>query len=169
MKTDVDRRRLAAAVAIAVGLVAAVPLSGYVIEGVTASPEQAMADGGIRAEDLVEAADVNATLGRIEQLADAGQGQLPGWFEEEIGLLRGARNVRVDGTGHVVGLLVDGALHDALEDVRESMMRAGWSAVSLGEAEGATFVKEGGTCTWALVTCTQVGSSTAVVYRCVVR
>lgn len=169
MKSDVGCKRLAMAVAIVVVLVAAVPITGIAFEALSGSPAQAVADGGIRAADIVGEGDAGETLNKIEELADASQAKLPAYFEEEIGLLDGARDVRANDTGRVVGFLVDGSSHEAFDCVRENMIRTGWSEISLGETEGATFVKEGGSCTWALVTCTQVGPATAVVYRCVVR
>ena len=169
MNAGVRYKRLAAATAIVIALVAAVPISGSVFEGMPSPSAQAVADGGIRAASIVDEGDARETLSRMEELALAGKAQLPVYFEEEIGLLDGARDVRVDETGRVVGLLVDKPSREVLACIREGMARTGWSAISLGGAEGATFVKEGGTCTWVLVTCTQVGLATAVVYRCVVR
>ena len=169
MRVDICHQRLLKAVAIAVVLVAAVPITGIAFGGMQSPPAQAMADEGIRAASIVDGGDVDETLNRIEKLAKDGQAQLPVYFEEEIGLFDGARDVRADDTGRVVGFLVDSSSHEAFSCVRENMMKTGWSEISLGDAEGATFVKEDGACTWALVTCTQVGSATAVVYRCVVR
>lgn len=169
MKLDVGHKRLTWAVAIVVALVAAAPITGIAFGSLSGSHVQAIADGGIRAADIVEEGDAGKTLSRIEELAEASRAQLPAYFEEEIGLLDGARDVRADETGRVVGFLVDKSSRDAFDCVRENMVRAGWSEVSLGGAEGSTFVKEGGSCAWALVTCTQVGQVTAVVYRCVVR
>lgn len=169
MSAGVYNKRLVAAVAIVLGLVAAVPITGSVFEGASGSPVQAAADEGIRATEIVKAVGADAALSRMEELAASGKAQLPVYFEREIGLPDGARDTRVDSTGRVVGFLVDGPSHEVFVRMRESMARAGWSEVSLGETEGATFVKEGGLCSWALVTCTQVGSATSVVYRCVVR
>lgn len=169
MRLDVCHQRLLMAAVIVVALVATVPITSLVFKDVPSPSAQAMADGGIHAASIVDEGDADGTLNRLEKLAEASQTQLPAYFEEEIGLLDGARDVRADDTGRVVGFLVDITSHEAFGCVRENMAKAGWSEISLGDAEGATFVKEGGACTWALVTCTQVGSATAVVYRCVVR
>ena len=122
--------------------------------------------GGIDASELLVGADANAALGRIEgMLAESGP-EAPAWFREEIGFLPGARDVRVSGDGDIIGYVVPGYAHDVFERLVENMEAAGWASVPLGGVEGATFVKSAGTCTWTLCTCTQVGSDTSVVVRC---
>ena len=169
MKPNIQRKRLAMAVAIVVVLAAVVPITGLAVEGASEPLSQAATNGGIRAADVVNGVDAQEMLSRIEALAQSGQGQLPAYFEKEIGLLEGARDARANDTGRVVGYLVDDTSCETLDRIRENMGQAGWSEVSLGQAEGATFMKEDGRCPWALVTCTQVGSATAVVFRCLVR
>ena len=150
-------------------LVAFVPVSGLVAERASAEPQRAAADGGIRAADIIGGSDVEKALERMEGIARADGGELPAYFGEEIGLVEGARDVRVDAAGRIVGYTVDAPVEEAFGRVRERMARAGWSEVSLGGAEGSTFVKGDGKCAWTLVTCTQVGNATGVVFRSVVR
>lgn len=169
MSSGVCNKRLAMAVVIVVALVVSVPVSGSVFKYMPSSPAQAVADGGIRAASIVDEGNVDEALGKMEKLVEADQAQLPIFFEGEIGLLDGARDVRVDDAGRVIGFLVDRPSSETFARIRENMARTGWSEISLGEAEGATFMKAEGMCTWTLVTCTQVGSATAVVYRCMVR
>ncbi len=97
-------------------------------------------------------ADGNAELGAV-----------PDWFDREIGLLPGARDVRVSGA--VVGYVVEGESGDALDALCAHMEERGWTCVLLGGVEGATFVKRTGACAWVLGTCTQTGSATSVVLR----
>lgn len=169
MRPDVQKRRLAMAIAIVACTLALAPVSGAVFMGLHRLPLSVASEEGIWAANIVDDRDVQGALSRLEELAQTGERSLPEFFEKEIGFLAGARDVRSSGAGRVVGYLVDDGSREALESVRRLMSRAGWSEVSLGGEQGATFVKEGGDCTWALVTCTQTVSATAVVYRCVVR
>lgn len=169
MKPDVQKRRLAVAIALVACALALVPVSGAVFVGLQTSQPLLAGEEEIRAVEIVDERDAQGTLSRIEELAQAGKQSAPEFFETEIGLLVGARDVRTSGAGRVVGYLVDGDFQETFESVCKLMARSGWTEVSMGEMQGATFVKKGGVCTWALVTCTQVGSATAVVYRCVIR
>ena len=126
------------------------------------------ASPGIDAGYLTGAGDAQASLDRIEELAEASGADVPEAFAREVGFLPDARDIRANGDGSVIGYTVPHSCADTLDLLAEQMETAGWTAVSLGEVEGATFVKEEGSCRWALVTCTQVGSSTSVVVRSVV-
>ena len=160
--------RLLKALAIVLVVFLAVPGVDAVIRG-TPSRQSADAAGlGIDSRFLTEAGDAESSLGRIEELASAGAADVPDAFAEEVGFLPGARDVRVSGDGSVVGYVVSQSCSDALDLIAEQMETGGWTAVSLGRVEGATFIKPEGVHRWALITCTQVDASTSVVVRSVV-
>lgn len=163
---QVDARRSLIAVAIVAGIVAAPVAVDAVVEGVFA-PVEASARGsdGIDADVLTACSDPMKALDQIDELvADCGD-ELPEAFSDEIGLPKGARDVRVSECGSVVGCLLEKEEEEALEIVARALSVQGWTEVPLGQVTGATFVKNGGSCTWVLVTCTQAGDETSVVYR----
>lgn len=168
MKT-IQAKRLAIACVAVAALVLAAPMSGVILKGEAEASPRASTDEGIRASDIIGSGDMQGALQRLEELAVASERPLPEFFQEEIGLLKGARDVRANGAGSVVGFMVDDTEDGTFESLRAHMLQKGWSEVSLGSVDGATFVKDGGACTWALVTCTQVGQATGVVFRCVAR
>lgn len=165
----IQSRRLAIACAVVAALVLVAPVSGVVLKGEAEASSRASVDGGIRVSDIVGAGDMQEALKKLEELAAATERPLPVFFQEEIGLMKGAHDVRSNEGGSVVGYLVDGSEDGIFASLRAHMLQRGWSEVSLGSSGGATFVKEDGACTWALVTCTQVGQATSVVFRCVAR
>lgn len=161
-------RRVAKALAIVAVIVLVGPVSNAALRaaGATDAQERSSAQTGIRLAALVEGSDANAALSRMEQLADAGNAAdaLPDGFEREIGVLPGARDVRVSGS--VVGYVVDGNVGETLAALDAHMEGRGWTCVPMGDVDGATFLKEDGVITWTFATCTQVGSATSVVLRC---
>lgn len=168
MSLSVSTRRRVRAIALVAGLLVAIPASGLVVDsgyGVA----RAQASDGLRASSVIDGLDPYGSLERIEQVAAGAEASLPPYFEEEIGLVEGARDLRADSSGLVVGYVLDMPCDQAAKAVSAHMEEAGWSEVELGGVSGATFVKEGGSCTWTLVTCTQAGSATSVVYRSVAR
>lgn len=155
------------------GFIVSVLLVGIFASGQVESVVGAAAPGGsqgagIRSSSLVGGPSLDALLARLEETSKADEGDLPGYFEAELGLIEGARDVRVNDGGNTVGYVVDRAPSDAIDTISDLMKQKGWLHVSLGNDGGATFVKRDGVCTWALVTCTEVGDATSVVYRCVV-
>ena len=109
------------------------------------------------------------TLDRVEALADSALAWPSMQFCDEVGLPAEARDVRVSAGGSVVGFVVDGDVADVLEAVDSTLQSKGWTAVELGAVDGSTYVKTGGSYSWALVTGTQVGESVSVVVRCMRR
>lgn len=170
-KDMVSYKRLAAAIAIVAAIVVAVPLSDAVLRALDAQSAVVVEPVGLNAGALLQGDSAEDVMTRLEEAAAAEgtAGDAPAWFQGEIGFLPGARDVRVGSGGAVVGYIVSGDCGDVLEQLCAHMGKHGWSSVPLGEVCGATFVKEGGTCAWALATCTQVSSSTSVVFRCQVK
>ena len=169
MRHAVWKARLTRALLAIAALVAIAPASNLVAGAFQSASPAVGARTGMRANALVDVANPLTTLERAEELAQAGTAQLPEYFREEIGLPDGARDARVNEDGTVVGCTVDATPDAALQLVSARMGQGGWLKVDLGDGMGATFVKDGGFCTWALVTCTQTGRTTSIVYRCVLR
>ena len=153
------------AVAIVLVILLVVPGVEAVFDKVTPSNSVSVSPATLDARALI-GGDPSATLARIEDVATAEDAQLPAAFVREIGLLPDARDLRVIEAGPIVGYTVDEDATVVLDQLVEHMESMGWTAVSLGDIDGATFIKSAGNCTWALVTCTQVGFATAVVVRC---
>lgn len=152
------------AVLIVAALVLAVPIVDLVVVRADAAEPglQEASPVGIDAGSLASLGDPGVALDYLEGLASADDA-VPLWLEQDVGLPASARDVRVSGSVASYMLECDSA--QAFAIVREHMVSHGWSCVLLGGADGATFVKDGGACTWALVTCTQVDEATCVVIR----
>lgn len=162
----VMRRRLATALFVVVALIAAVPVSGVFVGRAPAVEAEAPRYDGIRVQALSQAGDVDEVANLLEGMARAeGEDAVPAWFRQEIGFLPGARDIRTDGTA-TVGYLINGDGENGLAAMTAHMASRGWTAVPLGDVSGATFMKRSGACTWALATCTPVGPSTSIVFRC---
>lgn len=166
MNDAVPRGRLFAALLIAAALVLSVPVADALIGWCRETGEAASGQPIVVLGKPGAAGDPLAVLDGIEVDIDATGAPVPDYFAEEVGLPEAYRDVRVDGTGRIVGCVVDGRADEVIAGIVGHMEDWGWTAVPLGRAEGATFVKAGGACTWVLATCTQIGDSTSVVYRC---
>lgn len=166
MNDAVPRGRLFAALLIAAALVLSVPVADALIGWCRETGQAASGQPIVGLGKPGAAGDPLAVLDGIEVDIDATGAPVPDYFAEEVGLPEAYRDVRVDGTGRIVGCVVDGRADEVIAGIVGHMEDRGWTAVPLGQAEGATFVKAGGACTWVLATCTQIGDSTSVVYRC---
>lgn len=155
-------KRPVKALIIVAAIVIAVPVADLGLRSAGIEQEAPFTPVSIDAASLLEGGGPDEALARIEELA-ARTEALPEWYESEIGILPGARDIRV--SGPVVGYIVEGDCEAALDDAAALMESRGWTCVSMGDVNGATFVKKSGTCSWALVTCTQAGHATSVVTR----
>ena len=170
MNDSIWRSRLTKAAAISLAVVLCVPAVDAL--GATdeeARNESAARQAGIDAQAIIGDGDLAGFAERLQAKTASEDAQPPAAFAREVGLPADCRNVHVDASGTVVGCTVAGTAEDAAAGVRERMTSLGWAEVGLGAVEGATYVKEGGTYSWVLVTCTQVGDATTIVYRCVAR
>lgn len=156
------------ALAIVLAIVLMVPGVEAIARFAHSANAQTVSTSELSASSLIDSFDAEASLERIEQAASIEGRALPPSFGEEIGMLPGARDIRMNEDGSVIGYVVDREGDETLSQLRKHMEQKGWTAVDLDEACGATFVKAEGSITWALATCTQVGSATSVVIRCVI-
>ena len=160
----VEQRRLTAALFVVAIAVSSVPLADLLHSSAHAQASVDAGSAGVDVGALAGAGDIESALAALDELADIGSsGAVSAEFEREIGLLPGAHDVLISGS--VVGYLIEGESAQVEQELQVHMAARGWTSVPLGELEGATFVKPSGDCTWALVTCTQVGDVTSVVVR----
>ena len=152
---------------IVVAIVLVVPGFDAVLKAGDALAHARESPVGIDAAEVVGFGDPDRALERIESFAQVGETSLPEGFADEIGVLPGARDLRVCGDD-VVGYVVDASVGEVYGLLRARMDALGWTMVPEGQEHAATFVKDDGRCTWALVTCEEVGSATSVVIRCVI-
>ena len=97
-----------------------------------------------------------------QQAAQAEGGEsLPQWFDEELFSLDGCDAVRVAADGAVVGFETDVEAVQALDGIAARWPTRGWTRVDSGVQGNAAFVKGGGTCRWAWVSCTGVAARRA--------
>ena len=156
-------QRFARALIIVGILVCAVPVSELVLQSTEGSNKsEPLVIQGLEMEG---AADPFAALSKIEQKASSHQGRMPAELVEEMGILPGASELKVDAGNDVVGYVVAGDAETISREVDWMMAERGWAGVDLGLLDGATYMKDEGGFRWALVTCTQVGSKTSVVVR----
>ena len=167
MREEVLASRSKAAVALTALSVFAVPAADVALgaHGARAA-DGAVESRGVSASAILGDGSPEGMLLRLEETAGDADGEVPEGFLREVGLPRECRDVRVGGDGRVVGCTVDGGAEEVLGGIELRMRGLGWTSVPLGNGEGATFVKEGGSITWVMVTCTQVGPATSVVFRC---
>ena len=168
MREAVQKARLKKAIAILMAFALLIPLGKLLVElGTPLAVAQAPSPGLSASELLGSGRDARAVLERAEQLVSTNNSELPEAFKNEIGLPGGYRDLRAENAGLVVGCTVDAGPRETLSSIRLQMLGRGWREVPLGEIAGSTFVKNFGACRWTLVTCTQIGAATSVVYRCV--
>ena len=159
----VQRVRLGLAVAIVAAVVFAVPAADAFMSAGGGEDAATVPQAALRAESVLGASSAEEALGALEGIVVQAPSELPDWFLAEVGTLPGARDVRVACEGKVVGYVVDCDVAEALASLEGHMGSLGWTAVSLGQVDGFTFMKPSGRCMWALVTCTQVDGATSVV------
>ena len=158
--------RLLKASTLVLAILLVIPGVETVVDTVGSSAARSTDATGIDSTVLVGGADALASLERVEKAAIAEEATVSDAFREEVGFLPNAQEVRASSDGSVVGYAVSGESASVSASIVEHMESRGWTSVPLGEVDGATFVKADGACTWALVTCTQIGDSTSVVVRC---
>ena len=104
-----------------------------------------------------------AKLKAIEELVDLEETPLPDAFSREVWIPDDCRELRVGAGGNVVGFTVGGSSEPVLDMISAKLRSRGWTAVSLGDVQGATFLKQKGFYRWLMVACVEVGDDTSVV------
>lgn len=90
---------------------------------------------------------------------------VPPWFAEELFSPDGALESSVSEDGRVVGLVLSGTAAQRASEVSGELVERGWVGVPSGVDGCATFVKEGGLCRWAMVSCIDVPGGVSVVVQ----
>ena len=166
-----SRRALAALLLIVGAVVLAIAVDG-VLDAVGAASKVdralAAADAQSQARYAFDGASGVGGDGEVAPIADerTGTAALPSWFEDELLSLDSARSVRVSREGGVVGFSRACSADDAFAQVKASLSSKGWFESKTGVERCSVFVKEGGVCRWAMVSCVPVGTGASVVVQC---
>lgn len=94
-----------------------------------------------------------------------GVAAVPPWFAEELFSPDEALESSVSEDGRVVGLVLSGMAAQRAPEVSGELVERGWVGVPSGVDGCATFVKEGGLCRWAMVSCIDVPGGVSVVVQ----
>ena len=166
-RISVSNVRLLRASAIVAAIILAAPCVNAFAQAFDADEVSAGEFPGLRSQDMPKDGGALAMADWLESVANPARVDVPQAFADEVGVLPGARDIRVDDAGLVVGYVVDGKAESVLAALDEHMRGNGWTCVSLGGRVGTTYLKDAGRCRWVLATCTQVDESTSVVMRCI--
>ena len=89
----------------------------------------------------------------------------PTWFSEELFFPEGAIESFASEEGSVLGFVYPGSAASRAQAIAEALVERGWLGVPSGVEGCATFVKGGGLCRWAMVSCTDVSGRASVVVQ----
>lgn len=167
------RRALAALLSIAVAVVLAVAIDeGLGVVGTATKMGRVLLadDVGDQAKIVLEGGSGSGDGDAAVSLAGEQTGieAVPSWFEEELFALGGAKSVRVSGEGGVVGFSCAHSAESEFSQIEDELACKGWVESETGIEECSVFVKEGGVCLWAMVSCVPVGEGASVVVQCVI-
>lgn len=106
--------------------------------------------------------------GTVDVLEQAGfvsiaEAEAPAWFAEELLPVEMLEQGVATQDWSVVRFEDARAPTAVLDSIADVLSEKGWSGYESSAAEAATFVKEGGTCRWAMVSCSETGGVTSVV------
>ncbi|MBR5260385.1 MAG: hypothetical protein IKV48_07980 [Eggerthellaceae bacterium] len=88
---------------------------------------------------------------------------LPLWFSEELFDESQATELYANEDETIFGLNVDKSPAASFNEICTSMESKGWVRIESGMEHCATFIREQGDPSWALVSCTNTGSGTSIV------
>ena len=167
------RRALAALLSIAVAVVLAVAIDeGLGVAGAATKMGRALLadDVGDQAKIVLEGGSGSGGGDAAVSLAGEQTGieAVPPWFEEELFALGEAKSVRVSGEGGVVGFSCAHSAESEFSQIEGELTRKGWVESETGIEGCSVFVKEGGVCLWAMVSCVPVGEGASVVVQCAI-
>lgn len=111
---------------------------------------------------------VQDDVGTVDALERAGfvsiaKAEVPVWFAEELLPVEMLEQGAATQDWSVVRFEDARAPAAALDGIAAVLTEKGWSGYESSAAGAATFVKEGGTCQWAMVSCMEAGGVTSVV------
>ena len=149
--------------ALCVALAGGAPASEGGMQDVPGGASESAA--GFAASQFMQAGDPFDMLDQIDASLAVGLSPPSGRFVEEAGFPSDAQELRSNGDGSVASCVLEADEEAALDAVAETLGAKGWVGVPLQGVVGATYVKSSGRLRWMLVTCTQAGDATSVVYR----
>lgn len=165
------RTRLERAVAIVVIMTVALAAAIWMSGGSAAA-----SSSGERGEPYVPSLSYEQVLSQVVQgdigaadvLERAGfvsiaKAEVPAWFAEELLPVEMLEQGAATQDWSVVRFEDARAPAAALDGIAAVLTEKGWSGYESSAAGTATFVKEGGACRWAMVSCMEVGGVTSVV------
>lgn len=79
--------------------------------------------------------------------------EVPTWFEQELLPLDAIGSGVATQDWGVVGFFAEGPTDEVVKDLCSQLAVRGWLGYESGEEGLATFTKEGGVCSWAMVSC----------------
>lgn len=91
--------------------------------------------------------------------------EFPAWFWEELWVASDASDLRMTADESVFGVVVPRPTSEVVPEMERALLERGWLGLSSGVEGCATFLKEEGTCRWAMVSCAEVAGSTSVVIQ----
>lgn len=91
--------------------------------------------------------------------------EVPTWFEQELLPLDAIGSGVATQDWGVVGFFAEGPTDEVVKDLCSQLAMRGWLGYESGEEGLATFTKEGGVCSWAMVSCVPSSEGTCVVIR----
>lgn len=160
-----QRRRALGAVAL-VGMAAGVLILALgCSEGPGSQLGEVAVERPARASPLVRAVLGDEAAWEEAVASRRGVAAVPPWFAEELFSPDGALESSVSEDGRVVGLVLSGTAAQRAPNVSEELVERGWVGVPSGVDGCATFVKEGGLCRWAMVSCIDVPGGVSVVVQ----
>lgn len=107
--------------------------------------------------------DPHAVLDQIESYLDALPSEDVSDIAAEISIPPEACNAHWNHNTGVFAFEMEGAAQQVLDSLLGGWLAQGWQAMPLGDACGATLVKQNGTYRWMAISVTQVGSQACIV------
>lgn len=163
------RTRLGRAVAIVVIMAAALAAAIWMSGGsASSSGERGEPHVPFLSYEQALSQVVQDDVGTVDALERAGfvsiaKAEVPVWFAEELLPVEMLEQGAATQDWSVVRFEDARAPAAALDGIAAVLTEKGWSGYESSAAGAATFVKEGGTCQWAMVSCMEAGGVTSVV------
>lgn len=89
----------------------------------------------------------------------------PAWLEAELFAVGDVERAYAEADGKVYGFVAKRASGEWFEAACAEMQDKGWTRTESGIGCCATFVRDGGDCRWAMLSCLQVGESSTMVVQ----
>lgn len=98
-------------------------------------------------------------------LSPVSEGEVPAWVADEVLDASLCAGAYANGDWSVLGVVREGSAAELFGEMSAALEQRGWAAHDSGAANVATFTKEEGEATWAMLQCTAVGGWTTAVLQ----